>query len=107
MTRIRRIALILLLVTFSQLHVEAKDTWLAVRAKNLNLYGNASEQDIKLVAIRLEQFREVFSQLFQGVRLASPVPTTVIVFKSDSSYKPYKPVADGKMVEVAGYFQAG
>jgi tetratricopeptide (TPR) repeat protein len=55
----------------------------------------------------LEQFRHVFTQLFPKVNFNTPVPTTVVVFKNDSAYKPFKPLADGKTVEVAGYFQSG
>jgi tetratricopeptide (TPR) repeat protein len=50
----------------------------------------------------LEQFREVFSRLFTAANVKSPVPTTVIVFKSDNSYRPFKPIPN-----VAGYFQSG
>jgi len=81
---------------------EAKDTWVSVRSKNFQLIGNASEKDVRLVANRLEQFRSVFALLFPRAKLNSPVPTTVIVFKSDSSYKPYKPNPN-----IAGYFQPG
>jgi tetratricopeptide (TPR) repeat protein len=85
----------------------AKDTWVSVRSNNFLLVGNASEKEVRQVATRLEQFREVFSRLFPRMKFTSPVPTTVIVFKSDSSYKPFKPVAEGKTVSVAGYFQPG
>ncbi|HEX8723719.1 MAG TPA: DUF1570 domain-containing protein, partial [Pyrinomonadaceae bacterium] len=85
----------------------AKDTWTSVRSQNFFLVGNAPEKEIRQVATRLEQFREVFTRLFPGVTFNTPVPTTVVVFKSDSSYKPFKPVADGKTVAVAGYFQPG
>lgn len=83
----------------------AKDTWVSVRSINFFLVGNAGEKEVRQVATRLEQFREVFSRLFPQMRFTSPVPTTVVVFKSDSSYKPFKPVADGKTVAFAGYFQ--
>ncbi|HEX8286119.1 MAG TPA: tetratricopeptide repeat protein [Pyrinomonadaceae bacterium] len=85
----------------------AKDTWTGVRSQNFYLVGNASEKDIRQVATRLEQFRDVFKRLFAQVNFNSPVPTTVIVFKNDAAYKPFKPVADGKTVELAGYFQPG
>ncbi len=98
---------LLLIFHFSQSTAVAKDTWTSVKSRNFNLVGNASEKEIREVAVRLEQFREVFSRLLPSLKLASPVPTTVIVFKSDSAFKPYKPVADGKTVKVAGYFQAG
>lgn len=89
--------------------VSAKDEWLQVRSKNFNLIGNASEKDIRKVATKLEQFREAFRLLFSQANLSSPIPTNVVVFKSDSSYKPFKPKrGDGKTDNfVAGYFQAG
>jgi hypothetical protein len=82
--------------------VSAKDNWLSVRSKNFLLIGNANEKQIRQVGTRLEQFREVFAQLFPKAVHTSPVPTTVIVFKSDDSYRPFKPNAN-----TAGYFQAG
>ncbi|HEX8852793.1 MAG TPA: tetratricopeptide repeat protein [Pyrinomonadaceae bacterium] len=88
-------------------HVSAKDTWMSVRSQNFFLVGNAPEKDIRRVAARLEQFREVFTRLFPNIKFNSPRPTTVIVFKSDGSYKPFKPVVEGKISEVSGYFQSG
>jgi predicted Zn-dependent protease len=89
--------------------VAAKDEWLQVRSKNFNLVGNASEKDIRKVATRLEQFRETFRLLFRSASINSPIPTNVVVFKSDSAFKPFKPKrADGKAdTGVAGYFQPG
>ena len=104
----KRLALVLatifcFLVTVSSLApVSAKDTWTSVRSKNFLLVGNANEKDIRQVAVRLEQFREVFSRLFTKVNVNSPVPTTVIVFKNDDSYRPFKPNQN-----IAGYFQPG
>jgi len=80
----------------------AKDTWTSVRSRNFFLIGNASEKEIKQVGTRLEQFREVFTLLFKGMNFSATVPTTVVVFKSDSSYRPFKPNAN-----TAGYFQPG
>jgi tetratricopeptide (TPR) repeat protein len=82
--------------------VLAKDTWVSVRTKNFMLLGNAGEKDIRKVGLRLEQFREVFTRLFPNMKFNTPVPTTVIVFKSYSSYAPFMPRAN-----TAGYFQAG
>lgn len=98
---------LLLVLHCSQSPAFAKDTWTSVKSRNFNLVGNASEKEIREVAIRLEQFRDVFSRLLPSLKLASPVPTTVIVFKSDNAFKPYKPVADGKTIDIAGYFQTG
>lgn len=91
--------ILLCLATFST--VQAKDNWTSVRSKNFTLIGNASEKDIRKVATRLEQFRDVFARLFPGARFETPIPTTVIVFKSMSSYKPFNSGHN------AGYFQKG
>ena len=82
--------------------VSAKDNWISLRSKNFLLIGNASEKQVRQVATRLEQFREVFSELFPGAVLSTPVPTTVVVFKSESSYRPFKPNSN-----TAGFFQSG
>lgn len=78
-----------------------------VQSKNFTLVGNASEKDIRRAGAKLEQFRDVFSRLFPAARLSAPAPTTVMVFKNDSSFKPYKPLYKGKPANVAGYFQSG
>src|SRR5262245_16960044 len=96
------VSLCLLVVLSQNTTVAAKDTWVSVRTKNFFMLGNASEKDIRKVGLKLEQFREVFTRLFPKLKFNTPVPTTVIVFKSDSSFAPFKPRAN-----TAGYFQAG
>jgi tetratricopeptide (TPR) repeat protein len=68
------------------------------------LIGDAKEKNIRKVATKLEQFREVFSKLFPHTKFNSDIPTNVIVFKDAGSYKPFKP-RNSKWV--AGYFQPG
>ncbi|MBX3292389.1 MAG: tetratricopeptide repeat protein [Acidobacteria bacterium] len=86
----------------------AKDKWLQVNSKNFMLIGNANEKDIRKAATKLEQFREGFRLAFPSATLTSPVPTNVIVFKSDSDFRPFKPVdGAGKPNDsIAGYFLA-
>ena len=91
-----------LLLAVSQHTVIAKDSWIGVRTKNFYLIGNAGEKDIRKVGLKLEQFREVFTRLFPNMRFNTPVPTTVVVFKSDDSYAPFQPRAN-----TGGYFQPG
>ncbi len=87
----------------------AKDTWINVRSKNFFLIGNASEKEIRQVATKLEQFRETFHLLFPRAKFNQTIQTNVVVFKSDSAYRPFKPKrADGKPDDfIAGYFQPG
>src|SRR5688572_33010361 len=79
--------------------VTAKDTWTSVRSNNYLVIGNASESDLRTTAVQLERFRDVFIKLFKGAALNSPVPTTVIVFNSDSSFAPYKPTFKGRRAD--------
>jgi tetratricopeptide (TPR) repeat protein len=86
-----------------------KDDWVQVKSKNFFLIGNASEKEVRKVATRLEQFRETFRLLFSNANLTAAVPVNVVVFKDDTSYRPFKPrKADGTIdTEVSGYFQSG
>ena len=97
------------LACFAQTPVFAKDQWLKIESKNFQLYGNASEKDIRGAATRLEQFRDAFQQIFPNLKYNSAIPTIVIVFKDDESFSNFKPVdADGKRSDWAGgYFQSG
>ncbi len=94
-------AAFLFFVFLAPLTTQAKDNWLRVQTTNFTLVGNASEKDLREVATKLEQFRDVFTKLFAGAKFNSPVPTTVLVFKSMSSYKPFA------LPNAAGYFQKG
>ena len=80
--------------------VSAKDNWTSVRSRNFYLVGNANEKDIRKVATRLEQFREVLARLLK-VKFDSNIPIKVIVFKSHDAYKPFGPKG------TSGYFQSG
>ncbi len=86
--------------------VQAKDKWINLTTKNFNIISNADEGGTRRLALKLEQFHFVFSKLF-NLPLERAVPTTVMVFKHDASFKPYKPLYNGKPANLAGYFQSG
>src|ERR1041384_1647502 len=96
------VSLCLLVVISQHTTVSAKDTWVSVRTKNFFMLGNANEKEIRKVGLKLEQFREVFTRLFPKLKFNTPVPTTVGVFKTDSSFAPFKPGPN-----TAGYCQSG
>ena len=95
------LALLLCFLVLNPPVASAKDNWISVKSKNFLLIGNASEKQIKQVAGRLEQFREVFTKVFPHMKFNTPVPTTVVVFKSRNAYKVFGPPNSG------GYFQGG
>ena len=87
----------------------ATENWTSVRSKNFFLIGNAPEPAMRDVAVRLEQFREAFGQLFPNLQLDGGVPTRIVVFKDELSYRPFRPKRiDGSPDDaVEGYFLAG
>jgi len=100
------ILLLLLFCAFAR-PCYAADKWLSVRSKNFLVIGNANEPDIRRIGRYLEEFRSAFAMMFPKVDQASSVPTTIVVFKNDESFAPYKPVDDGKPANAAAYFQPG
>jgi tetratricopeptide (TPR) repeat protein len=102
--RLRQFPLFLpaiLVIWFAASAAQAKDNWISVRTQNFLLVSNAGEKDVRQVATKLEQFRNVFTRLFPKTNFNTPVPTTVIIFKSTDSYKPFA------LPNAAGYFQKG
>ncbi len=101
--------LLLFAVLFSPAFALGKDVWTQVRSKNFLIIGNAVEKDVRAVGFKLEQFRQAFRQILPSANFDSATPTTVIVFKDDAAYKPFKPVrATGEIAEnVKGYFLPG
>ncbi|MGE0592576.1 MAG: DUF1570 domain-containing protein [Vicinamibacterales bacterium] len=82
----------------------AAQTWLRVQSPHFTFVGDARERDIRRVAEQLERFRGVMLATLTRQDDVSPVPTVVVVFASDRSFRPYQPRFEGRRVEVAGYF---
>jgi tetratricopeptide (TPR) repeat protein len=81
--------------------------WRQISTPNFRVVGNAGDGDLRRAATRLEQFREALGILFPKAVLVSSVPTTVIVFKGDREYEPFKPLYRGKVKDIAGLFMPG
>ena len=62
---------------------------------------------LRQVAAWLEFFHSAFARLVSRNVLDSSVPTTVIVFRDDTSFTPFKPLYQGRPVDLAGFFQPG
>src|SRR5215217_944897 len=88
-------------------HPQTRDTWRSVRTNNLLVIGNADAEKLRQVAAWLEFFHSAFGRLVSRNVLNSSVPTTVIIFRDDASFTPFKPLYQGRPVSVSGFFQAG
>jgi Flp pilus assembly protein TadD len=87
--------------------LDAAAEWTTLRSANFTYIGDASEREIRDVARRIERFRDAMTRVLPGIPATSPVPTVVIVFKNGAAFRPFMPLTDGRVNEVAGYFQSG
>ncbi len=86
----------------------ASAQWLSVRSEHFQVIGEAGEHDLRNVALKFEQFRDVISQLNPAMLgKSSAPPVVIVVFKDRNAFKPFMPVVDGNVVPVGGFFQPG
>jgi tetratricopeptide (TPR) repeat protein len=81
--------------------------WNQLRSANFYVIGDAGAGQLRQVAERLEQFRETLGILFPKAIQGATTPTTVIVFRTQHTYDPYKPLYKGKAKDLTGYFLPG
>lgn len=94
----------LFLLSFTS-DVFAKDKWVNLQSKNFNVVSNADEKKTKELVLKMEQFRYTLSQLYVDIPESEPVKVTVVIFKDDKAFNPFKPIYKGKRRDdVAGYF---
>lgn len=86
---------------------QSQDTWRSVRTNNLFVIGNADAEKLRQVAAWLEFFHSAFGRLVSRNVLNSSVPTTVILFRDDASFQPFKPLYQGRPANISGFFQPG
>ena len=108
----RVFCLLFALAALASLHASAARGeavgWSSVRTRNFTVVGEAREKDLRRVATRLEEYRAALARLLPEGPTDASAPTTVIVFRDDNTYRPFKPVLRGRSADyVAGYFQPG
>ena len=79
--------------------------WKRLRTPSLTVVGNAGAGELRRVATEIERFRLALGAFAPGMRLDSPLPTTVVVFSDNRAFMPFKPRERGRLMPfVAGYF---
>lgn len=84
----------------------AGTNWLRVETPNFIVYGNAGERAVRDVASDFERFREAMGRLLPGALTRTAVPTVVVVFDTRRAYEPYRPMFNGKRIDLGGAFLA-
>ena len=80
------------------------DAWLQLRSPHFTFFSDASDRTARKVALDLERLRSALAQLNPDLELVSPVPTWIYVFKSTSSFAPYRLFHDGRPQPAEGFF---
>ena len=102
------IALVLVAVfTFSTITAQTRDGWHSVRTNHLFVIGNADADSLRRVAVWLEFFHAAFARIISRNVIDSSTPTTVIVFRDDESFTPFKPGYQGRPTSITGFFLPG
>jgi tetratricopeptide (TPR) repeat protein len=80
--------------------------WRRVETPNFVVVGEVGAGDLRDIAIKFEGFREALSRILTERATATAVPTVVVVFPNDRAFTPFKPLFQGKPVELAGVFMS-
>ena len=75
--------------------------------QHFTVITDAGEKNGRHVADRFEQMRTIFGLLFGRAKINQPVPLEIIAFRNSKELRQYSPIFHGKVVELAGFFQAG
>lgn len=96
-----------ILFIFSTITAQTRDGWRSVRTNHLFVIGDADPENLRRVAVWLEYFHGAFARLVSRNVIDSPTPTTVIVFRDDASFTPFKPLYQGRPTSISGFFMPG
>ena len=82
----------------------AEPVWNRVDTPNFVVIGTACEKSLAETGLQFEGFREALSRIVSPTATATAVPTIVIVFPSDKAFEPFRPMYNGKRVDLGGLF---
>ena len=94
-------------VVLAQSAVPAQKGWKRLQTPNFEVLGNTGDRDLRMVAERLELFRDAMGLLFANAARPADARTRVLVFRNHKAYDPFKPQYEGKPAAVGGYFLSG
>jgi len=99
--------LALLLIPYMNLVWASEPSWVRVSSAHFSVLTNAGEKRGREVALRFEQIRIVFADLFMKTRVNLPQPLDIIAVKSEGDYLRLVPPQDNKSAPLPGFFLPG
>ena len=85
----------------------AAEPWVEVKSPHFSVVTDAGPKQGRDIALRFEQMRTVFGQVFRRSKINLPVPLQIVAFRNGKEMRPFVPVFQGKPVELSGFFQSG
>ena len=88
--------------------VDAAAEWRFLHTEHFHLVGDVSARQLRDVALRFEQFRDIAARL--NLAPTSPQaasPLTILVFRNGKSFEPFMPRDSGRVLDTAGMFVDG
>lgn len=81
----------------------AKPAWTRLEAPKVIVLSEVSASETRDWAVELEQFHRAMGTI---MKLDEPAirPVTIVLFRSDADFRPYKPLEKGRPAAVGGYF---
>ena len=86
---------------------DLKPKWIRVSSAHFSILTDAAEKKGREASLRLEQMRDIFSQLFLKSKLGMPEPLDVIALQSDEEYLRVAPLRKGQPISAPGFFLRG
>ena len=81
--------------------------WIRISSAHFSILTDATEKKGRELSLRLEQMRDIFSQLFLKNKLQLPEPLDVIALQSDEEYIRMAPLRQGQPTSAPGFFLHG
>ncbi len=109
--RLQFLAFVLLVFLILGLPFEApasgeETPWVQLETPGFTVFSNADPETTWQVGMELETLRAALDSWMGGLAAASPMPTSVYVFRDEESFWPYKQGVNGDPRNIAGYFLA-
>ena len=82
-----------------------RSKWRSIETPNFRVVGDVSARKIAEIAERLETFRAVIGRLKPQATSRSPVPTLVLAFSGDRSFRPYLILDQQRTKGYSGVYQ--
>lgn len=90
-------------LALTALPARAADKWILVATDHFDVVGNTGDTDLRRIAQTLEHFHDVVVDAVLHTSSQSGSRATVLVFKDDYSFTPYKPKGAGRS-SIGGLF---